>query len=95
MGFLCHHVVNRTLQLAAAYRAGSDGGKEAARGGHIEAADNVPAAPSRSTDRRVPYFGISTVSMTWTTPFDCMTSAWVTVAPLPISSMTTSLSPCI
>src|SRR5262245_52182110 len=37
------------------------------------------------------HIGSSTVSITWMTPFDCSTSAIVTVATLPLASVTESL----
>ncbi len=37
------------------------------------------------------YFGSRTVSITWITPFDCSTSAIVTVAASPLASVTESL----
>ena len=41
------------------------------------------------------YEGISTVSMTWMTPFEAATSVAVTVAVLPAASRSTTLSPSI
>ena len=40
-------------------------------------------------------FGSSTLSMTWITPFDWSTSAMVTVATPPVSSVSVILSPSI
>lgn len=79
-------VFRREVELVSAwpdtFRRALDGllpevkaGQKWGRGAHKDAPNSYPTHSY--------IFGRSTVSMTWITPFDCLTSAMVTVAALP------------
>jgi hypothetical protein len=57
----------------------------------VTARPDGPALPPARRDPADRHIGSSTVSMTWITPFDCRTSAIVTMATSPLASVTVSL----
>src|SRR5690606_23747956 len=80
----------RRVRLASVPR---DGGLILNAGKETRPLPSIGSGLLRLIDAGAGYFGISTVSMTWTTPLDWATSACVIMALPPLASVISHLPP--